>query len=456
MQWKKQLEALGYAVEYRILTASDYGAPTSRKRLFILARRDGKPIVWPQATHGNPKSEAVKTGKLLPWRTAADIIDWSLPVPSVFSDKSEIMQKYGINAKRPLADNTMRRIIRGVDKFVIKADEPYTVLSCDSDICSPNIVVVNHAGEFRGQEIGKPLQTITGKHGYGVSAPILKPFAASDNETAAGSRRMLAAPALIQYHSEQSEYTRGQGVTEPLFTVDTANRHGYVAACLTEYHGASKEHSLSEPLPATLSRNHDALIVPYISKYYSGGYTGSGVEISVPAPTVTTVDHNALAAAHIIKMKGDNLGQHVQEPMQTVTASGLHFGTVTTTVVKAQPGMNLYNWAKIRELLNQYCGYALGGDEILLISLKGAWYIIADIGLRMLSPRELFAANGFPPDYIIDRDYLGNEYGKTKQVARCGNAVPPPFATAIVKANAPEYCGQNISTMRELNEIIAV
>jgi DNA (cytosine-5)-methyltransferase 1 len=196
--------------------------------------------------------------------------------------------------------------------------------------------------------------------------------------------------------------------------------------------------------------------MPYISKYFSGGYTGTGVEITSPVPTVTTVDHNAIIAAHVIKMKGDNLGQPIQEPMQTVTASGLHFGAVTTTIIKAQPGMNLYNWAKIRELLNQYCGYTLKDDEILLIAIKGAWYIIADIGLRMLSPRELFAANGFPPDYIIERDYQGNEYGKTKQVARCGNAVPPPFATAIVRANAPEYCGQNISTMRELNEIIAV
>jgi DNA (cytosine-5)-methyltransferase 1 len=267
----------------------------------------------------------------------------------------------------------------------------------------------------------------------------------------------MIAPTLIQYHSEQSdEYTRGQNITDPLFTVDTANRHAYVTSCLIQYHGASNEQGLSEPLSTTLSKNHDALVVPYISKFYSGGYTGKGVNITEPVSTVTTVDHNALAAAHVIKMKGDNLGQDIQEPMQTITASGLHFGAVTTTIVQAHPEMNLYNWSKIRELLNKYCGYTLKDDEILLIAIKGEWYIIADIGLRMLLPRELFAANGFPSDYIIDRDYLGNEYSKTKQVARCGNAVPPPFATAIVQSNAPEYCGQKISTMRELNEIIAV
>ena len=518
-QWKKQLEALGYDVEHRILVASDYGTPTSRKRLFVIARCDGQPIVWPEITHGNPKSDDVKSGKLLPWRTAAEIIDWSLPVPSIFASKTEIMELHGINSKRPLADNTLRRVIRGVDKFVIKAKEPYIVSYKENeDISAPSVVVVNHSGDFRGQEAEKPLQTITGKHGYGVSNPVLKPYVPANNTNAGGSsleapiattttgglqmfttpvltalgqtggasdrcrsidapvhttvvkaESCMIAPTLMQYHTEQSEKV----ITNPIFTIDAANRHGLVGACLTKYYGGNVHgQSIQEPQHTITTKDRSGLVtaemveffgddnekltIPYMSKYFSGGYTGVGVDIEAPVPTITAVDHNAVVATHIVKMKGDNLGQSADEPIQTVTASGLHFGAVTTTIIQASPEMELYNWSKVRELLNQYCDYKLKDDEILLIAIKGIWYYIADIGLRMLSPCELFAANGFPADYVIDKDYNGNEYGKTKQVARCGNAVPPPFATALVRANAPEYCGGSIETMSELNDIIAV
>jgi len=274
--------------------------------------------------------------------------------------------------------------------------------------------------------------------------------------TVSKAETCVVAPTLIQYHTEQSERVRGQGITAPIFTVDAANRHGLVSAAMVKFHGASEEQSLTEPLPTTLSRNHDALVIPYMSKYFSGGYTGSGVDIASPVPTVTAIDHNALVETHIVKMKGDNIGQEFSESTQTAPASGIHSGAITTAVIQIQSDMELYKWVEIRGLLNRYCDYALKDDELLLIGIKGVWYFIADVGLRMLSPRELFAANGFPNDYIIDRDYLGNVYGKTKQVARCGNAVPPPFATALVRANAPEYCGGRISTMRELNEAIAV
>ena len=142
--------------------------------------------------------------------------------------------------------------------------------------------------------------------------------------------------------------------------------------------------------------------------------------------------------AHMVKMKGDNLGGRAQDPVQTITAGGGHHGVVTTRIAKAEPGANLHNWPKIRDALNEFCGYNLGPDEIILFRIDGDWYFMADIGLRMLTPRELYRANGFPDDYIIDRDYLGNEYKKAKQVARCGNAVPPPFATALVWANWTE------------------
>lgn len=482
LQWKYQLEALGYEVEHRELVASDYGSPTSRKRLFVLARCDGKPIVWPQETHGDPESEAVKSGKLLPWRTAADVINWTLPAPSIFDSKEEIKKRYGLKAVRPLADNTQRRVIRGIDKFVLHSENPYVVPYSDSGTTTPNIVVVNHSGGFRGQAVTQPLQTVTGKHGYGIAQPALTPVFMANSEHAVGSaperplgtitpggHHMMLAPALIQYHSEQSERIRGQSITEPLCTVDTANRYAVVAPVLTKYYG-SDEHgqSANEPLHTITAKSREGIadvqmspcedekLAAHITKYFSGGYKGVGNVINTPVPTITDVDHNAVVISSIVKMKGSNLGQSADKPLQTVTASGMHFGTVQTVIVKVQPGIELCHWPEVRKLLNHWCDYKMKDDEILLIALNGAWYYIADIGLRMLTPRELYAASGFPPDYIIDHDFEGRLYGKTKQVARCGNAVPPPFATAIVRANAPEYCEGTIWTMKELNERIAV
>jgi len=539
-KWRSQLESLGYRIEYRELVACDYGAPTTRKRFFLIARCDGKPIAWPEPTHGDPKSEAVKAGRLKPWRSAAEIIDWTLPAPSIFLNRKEIMTKYGIDSRRPLRPNTQRRIIRGIDKFTIKADNPF-IIKIDKgtgQVKASSLLEVNHTGGDRGQSAQEPLHTVTMKHGYGVTTSTLSPVVVSNNENAAGSspasptgttttggHQMLivpsltaigqtggesdrcrsvesqvhttvskaetcvVAPSLIQYHTEQTEDVRGQPVNEMIRTIDTANRYGYISACLAKYygndqhgqdiqdpthtvttkdreslisaalaryHGESKEQSVNEPVPTTLSQNHDALLLPYMSKYFSGGYDGVGINIKDPVPTVTAVDHNALVLPSVVKMKGDNLGQSIMEPLQTVTASGLHFGAVMTTIVKVSPGADLQYWPKIRELLNTHCGYRLGDDEVLLLAIADAWFYIADIGLRMLSPKELYAANGFPHDYIIDRDHKGNEYGKVKQVARCGNAVPPPFATALVRANAPEYCGKPLSTMAELNERIAV
>lgn len=153
---------------------------------------------------------------------------------------------------------------------------------------------------------------------------------------------------------------------------------------------------------------------------------------------------------------GGVLGGDVREPVQTITAGGRHHGVVITQIVKAEPGAHLLHWPKIRAMLNEYCGYRFGEDEVLLFRIGGVWYFMADIGLRMLTPRELYRANGFPEDYQIERDYTGREYSKTKQVARCGNAVPPPFAAALVRANLPEWCHEEISTMAQLVEMVAV
>ena len=490
-QWLGQLEALGYTVEWRELVAADYGAPTTRKRFFLIARSDERPIVWPEPTHAPADSQEVKAGTKKPWRSAAEIIDWNLPTPSIFATKEEVRERYGVAAVRPLARNTMRRVARGVDKFVIRSASPF-------------LVIVNHAGEFRGQGLAEPLQTITAKHGYGVASPVMAPLTMHNNQnavgtaitepvntitgTGAGGHQMLitptlaaigqtgggdrcrsmeepthtqvskaeecvVCPAMIQYHTEQTERVRGQGVTDPIMTIDASNRYGLAAATLTKYYNGDHNQDAAAPLHTITTRDREGVTVANLSKFY-GGVVGAAV--SDPLPTVTVVDHNALQTAHMVKMKGTNLGGQAQDPLQTITAGGGHHGVVTTRIVKAGLGVDLQNWPKIRATLNEFCDYHLEDTEVILFSIGGAWYFMADIGLRMLTPRELYRANGFPDDYKIDRDYTGKEYGKTKQVARCGNAVPPPFATALVRANLPEWCGEEITTMEQLEKEVAV
>ena len=263
----------------------------------------------------------------------------------------------------------------------------------------------------------------------------------------------VVCPAMIQYHTEQTERVRGQGVTDPIMTIDASNRYGLAAATLTKYYNGDHNQDAAAPLHTITTRDREGLTVANLSKFY-GGVVGAAA--SDPLPTVTAVDHNALQTAHMVKMKGTNLGGQAQDPLQTITAGGGHHGVVTTRIAKAEPGADLQNWPKIRAVLNEFCGYHLEDTEVILFLIGGAWYFMADIGLRMLTPRELYRANGFPDDYKIERDYTGKEYGKTKQVARCGNAVPPPFATALVRANLPEWCGEEITTMAQLEKAVAV
>lgn len=440
-KWKEQLQALGYEIDHRELVAADYGAPTIRKRFFLIARCDGKPIIWPERTHAPKDSEEVKSGKCKPWRGAAEIIDWTIPCPSIFDTTDEIKEKYGIRAVRPLAVNTRKRIARGIEKFVLQNKEPFivpigygerkgqaprvhdikepvsTVVSsgkqylCQPEL-SPFIVQVNHKGEqFRGQELKEPIPTITGKHGYGLATPVMTAIAVSKAE------QCLAMPSLIQYHTEQSERVRGQGMDEPIMTLDAANRYGLSVAYLAEYFQNGRPLDVKSPLHTSTTKDRECVVETFISKFYKTG-----------------------------------IGQKPDEPLHTVTTSAGHFGIVTVKMNRSE--MNLHHWNEVRELLNAYCGYAIAADEILLLDVNGTLYFISDIGLRMLTPRELYAANGFPPDYIIDHDYTGKAYGKTKQVARCGNAVPPPFAEALVRANLPEMCGRRFETMQELYGVI--
>ena len=481
---------LGYDIEYRELVAADFGAPTTRKRFVLVARCDGKPIVWPQPTHGPRDCEAVKSGKLLPWRSAAEIIDWTIPSYSIFASKQEIKEKYGVNAVRPLADNTLRRVIRGVDKFTIKSGKPF-------------VVECNHSGDghIRGTE--EPANIITGKYTGGVCAPVLAPLTVTNTSNSVGSPandpvhtvttagnqlfvsanlmsigqtgggdriRDIREPAptavskqeactvaanLIQYHTEQTEHVRASGMEIPINTVDASNRYGLTCASLVEYYGNGNPLDAGEPMHTVTAHDREALAIAHIQKYFDGGYKGCGDNAESPLSTITAMPRHGLCAAHVVKFKGQELGQYPADTLNTITAQGLEYAQCNAVLAKAG-GRDLGHWPEIRALLNRHCGYTLAEDEVILLILGGAAYYIADITLRMLTPRELYNAMGFPSDYIIDRDYRGNVYGKTKQVARCGNAVCPPMAEAMVRANLPEWCGKKITTMRQLDDAVAV
>ncbi|MDH1935323.1 DNA cytosine methyltransferase [Citrobacter freundii] len=382
------VDGLGYDVDYRELRACDYGAPTIRKRFFMVMRCDGCPIQWPAVTHGDPKSLEVQSGRLMPWRTAAECIDWNVPALSIF------------DRKKQLAENTLKRIARGIQRFVIESASPF-------------IVKCNHTSTktsydcFRGQALGEPLQTITKTHGYALAVPHLTKFRTG---------------------------AIGQPVTEPVPTVTAGtskrpggNGHalGIVEAAIAPFvgrqFGASVGHRADEP-SATITAGgggKSQLVGAFLAKHYGGNYTGPGVNMDEPAHSVTTVDHHAVVASHLVKLRGTcRDGQRLDVPMPTITAGGQHVG-------------------EVRTFLETYCGES---DDEWLVTIDGVKYQIVDIGMRMLQPHELYKAQGFPDGYVIDQDYRGNRYAKDKQVARCGNAVPPPFARALVEANLPELC----------------
>lgn len=393
----RHLQKEGYEVKWQELRACDYGAPTIRKRFFLVARCDGRPIIFPKPTHGTDKG-------LLPYHTAAECIDWSIPCKPIFG------------RKKPLADATLRRIVKGLDKFTIKSAEPYIMVNNSQNTpCGMHepvrTVTTGNRNFLTTPHISKYYSGITG-------APITSPMPT----VTAIDHNSLAASQLIQYHSETAHSeARGQSLTDPLMTVDSSPRYGLTSA--------------------------------HIVKYYSGDHYSSA---NAPLHTITTKDRNAIAESHLCVLRKNMDCKSLREPLPTITTSAGHFAQITTKIVKYKRGEPLGHWAEVRELLNKYCEYKLAEDELLLLQIGGDDYYIDDIGLRMLEPRELYKAQGFPEDYIIDTDCNGKSYPRDKQVARCGNAVPPPFAEALVRSNLPEYCERKFTTMRELNESVAI
>ena len=443
-QFVQQLTDLGYEVQFKELIAADYGAPTMRKRFFLIARCDGKHIVWPEPTHAPADSEAVKAGLLKPYVGAYTQLDFSLPCPSIFDTSEEIKEKYGIRAVRPLAPKTMERIARGLKKFVLENPEPF-------------IIQCNHGGESRPNDIREPMPTITGKHGYGI-----------------------VEPYMVQIGQTGFTADRSKDVREPLTTIVSKN-----------------EHCLIEPK-----------LAPIIDKAYGGNYTGGGSRIDEPIDTITTVDHNRLVEATlapcIMCNNENNVGANVESPLPTITTGNRNFVVAPTLIqyhsetaqkeVRGQTiedpimtvdGSNRYglvtsflskfyksgtgqdireplgtvtadagggHFGEVRAFLIKYYGQGTGQDlqepldtvpthdRFGLVTIEGVDYQIVDIGLRMLEPRELYGCQGFPADYIIDHDYTGKTYPRSEQVRRCGNAVCPPIPAALVRANLPELC----------------
>ena len=392
----KLSSGLGYRAEWRTLKACDYGAPTIRKRFYMIARRDGFPIRWPAPTHGRGKG-------LKRYRTAAECIDWSIPCPSIFE------------RGKPLAENTLRRIARGLDKFVIRNKRPFIVPN--------NTNNVPHGTD-------DPLPTVT-----------------------TGNRNLLCAPSLTQYHTEQGKgETRGQTVNKPIMTIDGSPRYAVNAAYLSKYFSGEdqKGASLDAPMPTVTAIDHSALATANIVKYYGG--EGHSSAIDDPLHTVTTKDRHGLVETHLCVLRKNTDCKDFRSPMPTLTTSAGHMAQANTYLAKAD-GQELGHWREVRKLLNAYAGYSMADDEILLFEISGQVYYIRDVGLRMLKARELKLAQGFPPDYVIDIEpYIGKKYSEAKQIARLGNAVCPPVAQALVRANCAEIAvSRRLSTMAQLH-----
>lgn len=379
------LKSYGYEIEWKELKACDFGAPTIRKRFFLVARCDGKPIVFPEATHGEGN---------LPYRTTAECIDWSVPCKSIFE------------RNKPLADNTLRRIARGLDKFTIKSNKPF-------------IVPIGY-GERKGQlprvqDIAHPLSTIVSTTKQNIVKPMLRPY-----------------------------------------TVLSKNEHCLCTPHISKYYGGVIGSKADEPLSTVTAIDHNAIVAPYLIQYHSetSKHEVRGQKLDKPLMTVDVSGRYGFVESHLCVLRKNMDCKPLNEPLPTITTSGGHFAEIRTYIAKYCNNIDLGYWQKIKELLNKYCDYKLADNEILLFEINNELYFLSDIGMRMLEPRELYNAQGFPKDYIIDHDYKGNTYPRTKQVARCGNAVPPPFAEALVRANLPEMCGQKISTMKKLKELV--
>lgn len=439
----QQLTDLGYEVQFKELVAADYGAPTMRKRFFMIGRCDGKPIIWPEPTHAPADSEVVKAGLLKPYVGAYTQLDFSLPCPSIFDTSEEIKEKYGIRAVRPLAPKTMERIARGLKKFVIENPEPF-------------IIQCNHGGERRPNDIREPMPTITGKHGYGVVEPYMIPIGYGERDgqaprvhdvekplpTIVGSgKHYLCEPYMVQIGQTGFTADRSKDIREPLTTIVSKNEHCLIEPTLAPYMGTNTTNhpggNCKDPIHTITTGNQQCLISPTLIQYHSETAQREvrGQSIKDPIMTVDGSNRYGLITSFLSKFYKTGIGQDMREPLGTVTANagGGHFGEVRAFLIK-------YYGDATGQDIEKPLDTVTTKDRFGLVTINGTDYQIVDIGLRMLEPRELYGCQGFPEDYIIDHDYTGKTYPRSEQVRRCGNAVCPPIPAALVRANLPELC----------------
>ena len=375
------LRELGYAVEHRVLCAADYGAPTSRRRLYLIARCDGAPLRWPAPTHG--------PGRPLPWHTAAECIDWSLPIPSIF------------DRARPLAEATQRRIAEGVRRYVLDCADPF-------------LLCLTYGGRL--EPITAPLRTTT---------------------TAHRGERAIVAPVLAKAHSHgwdgNGSDLRGGG--EPMWTVTGKDGSAIVAPVLVTTSNGEREgqaprvRDIRRPLgTVTGTGSQGALVAAFLARHFGGARPPNGKALSSPMPTVTAVDHNAVTAVFLDKLHGSALaGQRLDIPAPTVTGGGGrgggHAALVAAFLLKYYKEGG--QWSACGAPMDTVTAKARMG--LVTVQIRGEEYVLADIGMRMLQPRELARAQGFSDDYILTGT-------KSQQVARIGNSVCPPVARAIAGA----------------------
>ncbi len=400
--WAAGLRRLGYVIDKKILNAADFGAPTSRKRIFVVARRDGMPIVWPEPSHG--------PGRPLPYRTAAECIDWAIPCPSIF------------DRKKPLADATLRRIARGIVRYVLQDPKPF-------------IVNLTHGGRL--EDAGQPMRTVTGAHRgeKAVVAPILAGCGGragqSEPRSAGGQMYTMTRKAdtalVTAFLAKHYGGVVGQAMEKPLGTVTKVDHHSPVAVSLVKHYGQGTGARADEPAPTITAggMGHIGVQAVHLTKLYG---TATGATVEKPMPTSTSGgQHLGMVAAHLTKFRENSTGQSPAAPIQTITGggggAGGHFGLVYAFLVK-------------------YFGNSIGQsvldplhtitrkdrEAVVTVTIGGEEYAIADIGMRMLQPHELAMAQGFPADYRLTGT-------KTVQVAKIGNSVCPPVAAALVRAN---------------------
>ena len=458
--WVGHLRNIGYQVEWKTLVASDYGAPTIRRRLFLVARCDGMPIEWPQITHGNPKAKGFDPKRLKEWRTAAECIDWSIPCPSIF------------DRKKPLAESTLKRIAKGVVRYVIETGEPFIVgqggpvySGKPSSTLKPlgTVPTENHRAVVV-PALAKANMSALGRWRFGcdncgtrygvydyernptcpkcgetscsdVLDEIELPYEGADGEELDN----LVAAHISSYYGHKSESgdTRGSSFDEPLKTQTTENRHALVSAFLAKHYTGVLGQPLDKPTGTVTTVDHHSVVTAHMTKFNTGS---TGFELDTPMHTIIaggqpkrpgTAITQGLVTSHMVKLRGDNVGSPVDSPLHTVTAGGTHAGEVRALLVKYYG--NEKDGVPLDEPLHTIPTKDRFG--LVIAHLNGEPYVIVDIGMRMLQPHELYLAQGFPESYIHEFEFKGKPLSKTNQVKMVGNSVCPPIAQALVAKN---------------------